>query len=127
MDRSAAWDATLRIVFGLFIIGVGNAVGGFLASLTGIAGLALYLLVAVPTFVYGMFYVVIGAGMVVEAGTERALSKADLTVEVAEADGGDEDGNEHGEHGDEHGERDENENERRDSDRGDGSEQTEDD
>ncbi|ELZ89291.1 hypothetical protein [Haloferax sulfurifontis] len=86
MDRSAAWDATLRIVFGLFIVGVGNAIGGFLASLTGIAGLALYLLMAVPTFVYGMFYVVIGAGMVVEAATESALSKANLTVEVADGE-----------------------------------------
>ncbi|MCO8268490.1 hypothetical protein NKF06_18340 [Haloferax sp. AB510] len=86
MDRSAAWDATLRIVFGLFIIGVGNAVGGFLASMTGIAGLALYLLVAVPTFVYGMYYVVIGAGMVVEAATESALSQADLTVEVTDSE-----------------------------------------
>ncbi|POG55295.1 hypothetical protein [Haloferax marisrubri] len=88
MDRSAAWDATLRIVFGLFIVGVGNAVGGFLASLTGIAGLALYLLIAVPTFVYGMYYVVIGAGMVVEAATESALEAAELTVEVSDADEG---------------------------------------
>ncbi|WP_148416197.1 hypothetical protein [Haloferax sp. KTX1] len=96
MDRSTAWDATLRIVFGLFIIGVGNAIGGFLASLTGIAGLALYLLMAVPTFVCGMYYVVIGAGMVVEAATERALSQADLTVEVADADKG----GEHDERGD---------------------------
>jgi len=88
MDRPTAWDATLRIVFGLFIIGVGNAVGGFLAGMTGIAGLALYLLVAVPTFVYGMFHVVIGAGMVVEAATESALEAADLTVEVSDADDG---------------------------------------
>ncbi|RDZ53005.1 hypothetical protein C5C07_14770 [Haloferax sp. Atlit-4N] len=99
MDRSAAWDATLRIVFGLFIIGIGNAVGGFLASTTGIAGLALYLLVAVPTFVYGMYYVVIGAGMVVEAATKSALSKADLTVEVADGEANGRDGSD-GDRGD---------------------------
>ncbi|KAB1193066.1 hypothetical protein GJR96_06260 [Haloferax sp. MBLA0076] len=81
MDRSTAWDATLRIVFGLFVVGIGNAVGGFLASTTGIFGLALYLLVAVPTFVYGMFYVVVGAGMVVEAGTKSALEQSVVTVD----------------------------------------------
>ena len=104
MDRSAAWDATLRIVFGLFIIGVGNAVGGFLAGTTGIAGLALYLLVAVPTFVYGMFYVVIGAGMVVEAATERALEAAELTVEVSDGDDGGEGRDSGGDRGDDGGE-----------------------
>ncbi|KTG30541.1 hypothetical protein [Haloferax profundi] len=83
MDRSTAWDATLRIVFGLFVVGIGNAVGGFLGSTTGIFGLALYLLVAVPTFVYGMYYVVVGAGMVVEAGTKSALEQSELTVENA--------------------------------------------
>lgn len=80
MDRSTAWDATLRIVFGLFVVGIGNAIGGFLASTTGIAGLALYLLVAVPTFVYGMFYVVVGAGIVVEAGATSALEQSDLSL-----------------------------------------------
>ncbi|ELZ92925.1 hypothetical protein C440_12429 [Haloferax mucosum ATCC BAA-1512] len=83
MERSAAWDATLRIVFGLLVIGIGNTIGAFVASAVGIASLALYLLVAVPTFVYGMFYVVIGAGMVVEAGTKSAIEELGLSDEKA--------------------------------------------
>lgn len=88
-DRSVAWDTTFRIVFGLLITGAGNAVGGFSADTTGTAGLALYLLVTVSVSVYGMFYVVIGARMVVEITTEHTLEATKPTVGVSNGDDGD--------------------------------------
>ncbi|WP_411964728.1 hypothetical protein [Haloferax sp. YSMS24] len=78
MDPTSAWDATLRIVFGLFILGIGNLVGGFLATTAGFAGIVLYAFIVLITAVFGVYYVVIGVGMVVEAATMSAIERSAL-------------------------------------------------
>ncbi|AFK19628.1 hypothetical protein E6P09_02035 [Haloferax mediterranei ATCC 33500] len=86
MDRTTAWDVTFRITFGLLIIGIGNTIGGFVASATGIFGLALYLLIAIPALIYGIFHIVRGVGVIVKSGTKSALTDLGLTAEAVATD-----------------------------------------
>ncbi|SEL21692.1 hypothetical protein [Haloferax larsenii] len=79
MDESTAWNATLHIVFGIFLLSFGGVIGYVLSIGEGLYGVVFALFVLVPALVFGIHRIVVGVGIVIAASTANALEHATAT------------------------------------------------